>query len=139
MDDTIASGGVAATADTGTDYYFNTQLVANNLIMKTDTHILGVRYSDTFVSDTTSFIVNSRFPVNRIWRVNPRLQYDIRDFKDGRSQSKLRAIVRTDYRYRNKARFDFEIGYDDISNDKTDTQILASNNLFFTLGYRWDF
>lgn len=137
-DDTVASGGVAATSDTGTDYFFSTQLVANNLIMKADTNIFGVRYYDTYLSDVTSFIVNSRFPVTRTWRINPRLQYDIRDLKDGRSQTKLRAILRTDYRYQNKARFDFEIGYDEID-DEADNQLLASNNLFFTLGYRWDF
>jgi len=139
VDDTPASGGVAATVDTGTDYLISTQLVASNLIMKTDTNIFGVRYYDTFVSDVTSFVVNSRFPVTRTWRLNPRLQYDIRDYKDGRSQTKLRAIIRTDYRYLNKAHFDFEIGYDEISNDETESQFLASNNLFFTLGYRWDF
>jgi len=114
-------------------------VVASNLMTKTDTNILGVRYYDTFASDVTSFVVNSRFSITRTWRVNPRLQYDIRDFNDGRSQKKLRAIFRTDYRYLNKAYFDFEIGYDEISNDKTDAQFLASNNLFFTLGYRWNF
>ena len=138
-DDTVASGGVAATSDTGTDYFFSTQLVANNLMMKADTNVLGVRYYDTYSSDITSFIVNSRFPVTRQWRINPRLQFNIRKLKDGRSQTNLRAIFRTDYRYLNKARFNFEIGYDEINNDEAADQLLASNNLFFTLGYRWDF
>ena len=138
-DETVASGGVAATPDTGTDYFLSIQLLANNLMMKGDTNILGVRYYDTYTSDVTSFIVNSRFPVTRQWRINPRLQFNIRDFKDGRSQTKLRAILRTDYRYLNKTRFDFEIGYDEISNDDAVSQLTASNNLYFTLGYRWDF
>jgi len=137
VDDTIASGGVAAIPGTGTDYFISTQLVANNLFVKRDTGVLGIRYYDLTVSNTTSFIVNARFPISQNWRINPRLQFDIRQLNDGRSQNKLRAIFKTDYRYLNKARFDFEVGYDDTS--VSNGQSLGSNNLFFTLGYRWDF
>lgn len=137
-DDTVASGGVAATPEIGTDLFFSTQLVGNNLLMKSDAWIFGVRYYDTDLSSTTSFIVNARFPVTRNWRVNPRLQFDIRKLSDGRSQEKVRAIFRTDYRYLNNVRLDFEVGYDEESGESTD-QLFGDNNLFFTLGYRWDF
>ena len=138
VDDTVASGGVEATPEIGTDYFFSGQLVGNNLLMKSDTGVFGVRYSDTDLSSTTSFIVNARFPVTRNWRVNPRLQFDIRKLSDGRSQEKFRAIFRTDYRYLNNVRLDFEVGYDEESGDSVD-QLFGDNNLFFTLGYRWDF
>ncbi len=136
--DTIASGGVSATPDTGTDYFINTQLVGNNLLMKYDTSVFGIRYYETDPSSTISFIVNTRYPVARKWRINPRLQFDIRDFNDGRSQNRLRAIIRTDYRYLKKVRFDFDIGYDDVNND-TNGQTLDNSSLFFNIGYRWDF
>jgi len=138
VDGTVASGGVPATPSTGTDYFISAQIVGNNLILKRDTGVLGLRYLDTRLSNTWSFIVNTRIPVSRNWRLNPRLQYDIRKITDGRSQNKLRALVRTDYRYLNKIRFDFEIGYDDTS-EEINGQSLGSNNLFFTVGYRWDF
>jgi len=138
VSETVSSGGVPATPDTGTEYYINTQLVGNSIFKKYDTNILGVRYYETRPSNTISFIANSRFPITRKWRINPRLQYDIRKFIDGRSQQKLRAIFRTDYRYLHKVRFDFEIGYDDVNEDSS-SQLSANNNLFFTLGYRWDF
>ena len=136
--DTVASGGVLETPGTGTDYFLSMQLVGNNLLVKRDTGVLGIRYLDTDPSDTISFIANSRFPITRNWRINPRLQYDIRTLKDGRTQKKIRAIFRTDYRYLNKARFDFEVGYDETTEDNNG-QSLGSNNLFITLGYRWDF
>ncbi len=106
--------------------------------MKHDTNVFGVRYYDTDSSDTTSFIVNSRFPVSRKWRINPRLQYDIRKLSGGRSQQKLRALLRTDYRYIRKVLFEFDIGYDETF-ETNDGQDLGNNSLFFTLGYRWDF
>ena len=138
VDGTVASGGVPATPSTGTDYFISTQIVGNNLILKRDTGVLGLRYLDTRLSTTWSIIANTRIPVSRNWRINPRLQYDMRDLTDGRSQDKIRFLVRTDYRYLNKARFDFEIGYDD-TNDELNGQSLGTNNLFFTVGYRWDF
>lgn len=135
---TEASGGVPATPSTGTDYFFSTQIVGNNLILKRDTGVLGFRYLDTQLSDTYSLIANTRIPVSRNWRINPRLQFDIRKSSDGRTQNKIRALVRTDYRYLNKVRFDFEVGFDDTS-EEMNGQSLGTNNLFFLLGYRWDF
>ena len=138
VDGTEASGGVPATPSTGTDYFISAQIVGNNLILKRDTGVLGIRYLDTEQSDTWAFIANTRFPISRNWRINPRLQYDIRTSSDGRTQNKLRALLRTDYRYLNKVRFDFEIGFDDTSED-INGQSLGNSNLFFMLGYRWDF
>ncbi len=135
---TVASGGVPATPSTGTDYFLGAQLVGNNLILKRDTGVLGLRYLDTRLSDTLSIIANTRIPISRNWRVNPRLQYDIRKISDGRRQNKLRGLIRTDYRYLNKARFEFELGYED-SSEEINGQSLGTSNLFFMIGYRLDF
>jgi len=136
--DTVASGGVAATPEIGPDYYLNLQLISNNFFVKRDTHILGIRYYDTETSNTTSLIANSRFPITPLWRINPRLQFDIRNFSDGRTQQKLRALLKTDYHYLNNVRFDFDIGYEDNTEDVSGPS-LGNDNLFFLLGYRWDF
>jgi len=134
----LIPAGVPATEEIGPDYYISTQLVGNNLLMKHDTGILGLRYYQTEPSDTVSFIVNTRYPISRNWRINPRLQYDIRKQVNGNKQKKIRAMLKTDYRYQNKARFDFEIGYDDTS-ASNNTIDLSNSNLYFSLGYRWDF
>ena len=56
----------------------------------------------------------------------------------GVRSKKLRALLRTDYRYLNKVLFEFDIGYDETF--ETDNgQDLGNNSLFFLLGYRWDF
>ena len=138
MGSTTASGGVPATPEKGTDFLISAQLVGNNLLMDRDTGILGIRYYNTDYADTLSFIGNTRFYITREWRINPRLQFDIREISDGRSQNKLRALLRTDYWIRNFARFDFEVGYDDITDDSNNAT-LGTNYLYFTLGYRLDF
>jgi hypothetical protein len=137
-DSTVASGGVDATPGTGTDYAIDTQLVGNSLFLKNDTGILGLRYYDTDPSSTLSLIVNSRFPITRSWRINPRIQYDYRKLTDGRTLNIWRALARTDYRYAKSVRFDFELGYDDTS-DSLNGNALGHRDLFFALGYRWDF
>jgi maltoporin len=83
-------------------------------------------------------IVNTRIPIGREWRVNPRLQYDMRKLSDGRRQNKIRTLLRTNYRYQRNVRFDFEIGYDN-TNESSSTGALSNNNLFYDLGYRYDF
>ena len=100
--------------------------------------MLGIRYLDSRLSNTWAFIANTRIPISRDWRLNPRLQYDIRKLTDGRSQDKLRLLVRTDYRYLNKIRFDLELGYENTS-DELNGQSLGTNNFFLMVGYRWDF
>lgn len=136
--DALVPAGIPATEDTGTEYYLSAQLVGDNLLTNRDTSVLGVRYYDTALSNTISLIANIRFPVMQNWRLNPRLQLDIRELNDGRSVNKLRALLRTDYRYLKKIQFNFEIGYDAIS-DSNDGPSLANNNLFFIAGYHWDF
>ncbi len=138
LGDTIASAGVAATPDTGTAYFLNTQLIVNSLLMKHDSNVFGVRYYDTDALNTTSFIVNARFPVSRHWRLNPRLQYDFHQFNNGRSQQKLRLLFKADYRFSNKMLFDFYIAYDKTFK-ASNGQDMSNNHLFFLMGYRWDF
>ncbi len=135
---TISSQKVPATPSTGTDFFISSQLVGNNLILKNDTGVLGFRYFNTKASDTLSLIANSRIPVTRNWRIYPRLQYDLRNIRNGGTQSKLRALFKTDYRLRRNVRFDLEIGYDDTTESDA-SQSLGSNSLFYTLGYRYDF
>lgn len=136
--DTAASGGVSATPEIGPDYYLNLQLISNNFFVKRDTNILGIRFYNTDTSNTTSLIANSRFPLTTQWRINPRLQFDVRKFSNGRTQQKLRALLKTDYHYLNNVRFDFDIGYEDNTEDVSGPTY-GNNNLFFLLGYRWDF
>ena len=135
---TVESGGVAATESTGTDVYVGTQLVINGLLLSNDTSVLGIRLLNTKASDTISLIANTRIPITREWRVNPRLQYDIRKLSDGRKQNKLRTLIRTDYRYLRKVRLDFEIGYDSID-ETSGTGAFNNSSLFYSLGYRYDF
>ena len=68
---TPASGGVAATPPTGDLYYYNLQLVANNLLTSNDVAILGTRYYTDVSNDTVGVNFSDRFSINPRWRMNP--------------------------------------------------------------------
>ncbi len=136
---TPASGGVEATAGTGYEYFLSTQLVGSGLIKTGDTAIVGLRYANTKNSDRLTFDLNTRYPVNRKWRLNPRVRVD---YSWGVNNSvnilKVRPSLRTDYYLTRKVKLEFdggvELGYEIASAQNNNTR-----NYFLTFGYRVNF
>jgi len=136
---TEASGGVEATAGTGNEYFLSSQIIGNSLIKEGDIAILGVRYSDTDSYQTTALNLNTRYPINRDWRINPRLQFDYRtNNQSSGTQSTIRPSIRMDYRWKRRIRFEFEAG-GEWSNEKLSDQTDKTSAYFFNSGYRLDF
>lgn len=96
LSDTEASGGVEATDGTNYELFYSTQLTGTNLIKQGDVSIVGVRFSDTKSSKTTTVDLNVRYPINRKWRFNPRLRTDYRfDSADNKgNRIRIRPTIR---------------------------------------------
>ena len=60
---TLTSGGLEGFAATGTDFYFNSQLIASDLMMTGDIISFGLRYYDTSNYQSYGAIVNARLPI----------------------------------------------------------------------------
>lgn len=71
---TPASGGVPELPGTGWEYYYSTQLVAQNLVSNGDLYIAGFRLADRMRSDLYVLDLSARYPLTEKLRVNPRLQ-----------------------------------------------------------------
>jgi tetratricopeptide (TPR) repeat protein len=136
---TIASGGVEANPDNGYDFFYFVQLLGSDLIKEGDIAILGARYSDTSSSDTISLSLNTRYPVRREWRFNPRVQVDFRKNKSDSSKLfKVRPSLRMEYWWKRRISFEIEGGGEwssDTSSDRTD----RTKGYFVTAGFRFDF
>ena len=128
----------AATTSSSNDVYISAQLVGTSLFREFDTVVIGLRYYDTELYDTVSLALNLRTPITKNWRINPRLQYDIRKLNDGRTQNKIKPSLKTDYTYQKTVRFDFEMGYDSTT-ESSASQASIPSNFFWSLGYRWSF
>lgn len=133
---TPASGGVPATSSSGAEFFYSTQLIGSSLIMDNDITILGFRYSDLQNVDSYSIDVNTRFPITRDLRINPRVRLDYRKNKaDGGDRVNVRPLVRVDYRWKRWLRFEVEGGREWI-NETVIGDSQKSTSYFFSLGAR---
>ncbi|MEE9543859.1 MAG: hypothetical protein V3V95_08770 [Thermodesulfobacteriota bacterium] len=136
---TPASGGVEATPGTGYEYFLATQLIGSSLIKTGDTAIVGLRYANTGSFDSLTFDLNTRYPVSRKWRINPRVRV-IYSWKVNNSENRLRIrpSFSTDYRLKRNLKFEFdggmEWGYDMVAGQTNEIK-----NYFLTFGYRKNF
>ncbi|MFQ5442178.1 MAG: SPOR domain-containing protein [Thermodesulfobacteriota bacterium] len=136
---TDASGGAEAVPGTGPEYFISTQLIGSSLIKTGDIAILGLRYSDASTSNTVSLNMNTRFPITREWRVNPRFRLDYsQNDADSGTQFKIRPTLRTDYFWRRRVRLEFEGGVE-WAYDRVSGQTDLTRDYFIRVGYRLDF
>lgn len=136
---TPASGGVEAVHETGNEYSYSAQLVGSSLVKQGDTAIIGLRYSDASTSDTISFSLNTRYPVERDFRVNPRLRLDYS--KRATNDSTLYRVapsLRMEYYWKRFLSVEFEGGaewtYEWVADQKD-----VIKDYFVVAGYRLDF
>jgi len=138
LSSTPASGNVAATPSTGIEYFYGTQVIANNIFKKGDTTLFGIRYADTNSSQTTTLSLNSRYPYNKKWRLNPRLRIDLQSRETNSEIIKYRPSLRVDWRAKRSIKFEMEAGYEysDITDAIGDRE---ESSFFINMGYIADF
>jgi hypothetical protein len=137
--ETPASGGVEATEETDNEFFYTFQVIKNDLLKQGDIGILSLRYSDANTSDTFRVGISSRYPINNIWRINPRLDLSYRTNDDNEgSRKSISPFLRMDYRYRKNMTFELEGGLNWFEEDDG-TQVTNFTDYFIYSGYRWDF
>lgn len=123
---------------TDNEFFYNIQLIGSNLIKEGDITILGLRYIDATESDTVSLSLNTRYPVTRDFRVNPRFRVDFRKNSDDTEQFIYRPSAKVTYSIKRRLRLEGEIG-----GEWSDREIVAgstkSESWFVNFGYRADF
>lgn len=137
--DSRASGGVEAVEGTGIEYSVSFQVTGSSLIKEGDIGIVDLRYFEGHTHKTYSLNLNTRYPVNRAWRINPRVRLDYRlNDRDAGEEISVRPSLRTDYRLGRHLRFELE-GGGEWSNEDLPGDTRVSTNYYVTSGYRWDF
>jgi len=135
VDATPASGGIAATEE-NTYQYFSTTLVASSLLKEGDVSMLSLRFSDSDTTKVTSLTLDTRFPIGKRWRINPRLRVDQRSIMADSSDEWLYTPgLRIQYRHNRKFRVEFEVGKQFAKRQLADTD-LDRETYFVNLGYQ---
>lgn len=137
MDATPASGGVLATEESKYRY-FSSSLVASSILKEGDVTIIGARFSDSETSRVVSLTFDSRYPIGRTWRINPRLRVDRRErLTDPDYEWLYTPGIRIQYRRSQKFRIEFEAGKQFSQRDSGIADLnLDRESYFFNLGYQ---
>lgn len=123
----------------GNEYYYATQLIANNLVKDGDMYIAALRYSQLETSNLYLLDFNFRFPMTPEWRISPRLRLG---YTQGRGTDLTEYTVLpsllVDYYWTKDLSFEAELGVQWTSTSQfgvrsRDTELMA------TVGLRYDF
>ena len=135
---TRASGGVAAVPGADNTYLSMT-LIGSSLLMEQDTSIFGIGYSDGATADTATLTIDTRYPLGRGARFNPRFRFSRRDLDRTDSEQWIATpSLRLLYRFARRYEIELEVG-GEWSTRKTDAESVDYNTYFLYMGYRADF
>ena len=123
----------------GNEYYYSTQLIANNIVKDGDMYIAALRYSQLATSNLYMLDFNARFPLTPDWRLSPRLRlgYTAGRGNDLTEYTVLPSLL-VDYYWTKDLSFEAEVGVQWTSTTQAgirsrDTEVMA------TVGVRYDF
>jgi len=129
------SGGVAAMPE-ASYRYFSTTLIASSVFKEGDVSMISLRYSDSDWTEVLSLTLDSRFPIGRRWRINPRLRIDQRHImSDASDEWQYTPGLRLQYRHNRKFRIEFEAGKR-FSQRELENTDLDRESYFINLGYQ---
>ncbi len=139
LEGTVASGGVEAALGTGNEYFYSAQLIGNNVFTNEDLFIAGVRFADLSTSDNYVLDLSARYPLIEGLKINPRMRLGYRtgDQTDLVEYSILPSVLFNYYVTRDMS-LELEVGAE-LTTSKQNGIEENSTDLFFTVGYRYDF
>jgi len=136
---TPQSGGVPSLPDLDPEFYYSVSAIGSSLIAAGDTSIFTLRYADGNASSTISATADTRYPMTRYFRINPRIRLSLRDiYSDDSDQWIVTPSLRLLYRFRRNFRFEFE-GGGEWTSRKTSVTTSDTSAYFMYMGYRADF
>jgi hypothetical protein len=128
-----------AALSVGNEYYFSTQLIANNIFMLGDAYIGAMRYSRQPTESQYVLDLSARFPIGHDWLLSPRLRlgYASGIGIDLRQYTALPSFL-IDYRVTDDLSFESEIGTQFTSTNQAGSKSWDTE-LFATIGLRYSF
>ena len=134
-----ASAGVAAVPGTGEQVYYSGTLVASALFGQSDVNVLNVRYGESPDFTSTLLTWDTRVPIGKRLRINPRLRLGVWEGAvTGIRRETVTPSLRLLWNAPRRYRLEVELGQENlVRTSVTDEQ--DSTGKYFNLGYRADF
>ena len=139
LDGAPAYGDLEAIESSGDEFYYSLQLIGNSLLKEDDLSSLALRYANTDLRDTYTLIMNSRYPINDMWRINPRMQVDYRiNNRLTGSQWRFRPGLRLECMLPKSWLFEVDAEYS-YATEELPGSAEGSEGYSLSLGFRWEF
>lgn len=121
------------------EYFYHLQLSGNDLVFRGNNNSLDLSHRITDTTRTSSATLDSRYTINRRWKVSPRLRTDYRDnFIDRSVQWVTAPSVRMEYQWRDRYGVKLEAGGEWVTRELSD-QADSATSYFVKLGYKANF
>jgi len=139
MSPTIDAGGVPGQPGTGIETYYNAQLLATSLLTDGDLAAIGFRYDDMATAKRYVIDINTRYPLSRKFRVNPRMRLGRRESTVAdQIQYTVKPSIRFNYIPSRLVQLELEGGGEWTKTDNLlDTETVKG--YYLIAGYRLDF
>lgn len=137
---TAVTPAIAATEDSGDEYYYNLRMVGSGVINGDDVTTVGLRMFNGKDMNSTGISASVRLRLRKKWMLYPTVQYDTRDWTSvGTTQNVLGLRFRGEYAWRENMSFEAEFGatFSDQSIPDDPTQTSVGN--YVDIGYRYNF
>ena len=110
----------------------------SSIFREGDVSIISARYSDSDTSRVTSLSFDSRYPIGRTWRINPRLRIDRRErIADENDEWLYTPGIRIQYRRSRAFRIELEAGKQFSERESSIVDLdLDRESYFINLGYQ---
>ena len=137
---TKSSAGVLGTDDSDLEKEYSIQLTGTSLLKEGDLAIITTTYSDLTFSDVTTVTLNTRYPITRKLRINPKLRIRYRDNHTADSTQRIYSpSLQLTYRVRRNFQLEAEVVGDWEKIKPSGQKDERTKNFFFLVGYRYDF
>ncbi len=124
---------------TGQQVYYSGTLVASALFGQRDVNVLNVRYGEAPDFTTTLLTWDTRVPIGKHLRINPRLRLGVWEgTQTGVRREMVTPSLRLLWNAPRRYRLEMEFGQENIVRTSSSAE-LDSTGKFLNLGYRADF
>jgi hypothetical protein len=121
------------------EYYYHLKLTAKDLVSAGDRSALAVRYSVTEASRSSSASLDTRYAINRMCNLSPRIQTDYRtDLKQNSEKWTTSPALKMEYSWRQDRGLEIEAG-GKWSNQRLPAETRNDTSYFLTLNYQATF
>lgn len=137
---TKSSAGVLGIDDSDLEKEYSLQVTGTSLLKEGDLALVTTTYSDLTFSDVTTITINTRYPITRKLRINPKLQVRYRDNHSSDTTQRIYSpSLQITYRIRRNLQLEAEVVGDWEKSEPSGQDSERTRNFFFLVGYRYDF